>query len=191
MEQNLAVPFPRAYWVIPGQVLAGPYPGSRNPVDADRQLKALAGCGIRHVINLMEADETDHEGRRFRPYLDQLRQYTQDVGVSRFPIKDGWVPKPFLIHALLEEIDILLYANRPVYIHYWGGRGRTGTVVGCLLIHRGLATSENVLECINQLRAHVVPFQPSPENDLQRNFIRAWPAQDSSASVISRQFAVG
>jgi len=28
---NLPIPFPRAYWVIPGLFLAGEYPGAKSP----------------------------------------------------------------------------------------------------------------------------------------------------------------
>ncbi|MFV0318599.1 MAG: protein-tyrosine phosphatase family protein, partial [Microthrixaceae bacterium] len=39
-----------------------------------------------------------------------------------------------------------------VYIHCWGGIGRTGTVVGCLLVDDGLSAHE-ALAHIDQLRS--------------------------------------
>ena len=62
------VPFPRSYWVIPGKLLAGCYPGSKDPWEATDKLTALINSGIRHVINLMEPDERDVTGLRFVPY---------------------------------------------------------------------------------------------------------------------------
>ncbi|MBI5579944.1 MAG: hypothetical protein HY895_12375 [Deltaproteobacteria bacterium] len=53
---------PRSYWVIPGKLLAGFYPGAKDPKEATTKLTALINVGIRHVINLMEPDEKDISG---------------------------------------------------------------------------------------------------------------------------------
>ena len=66
------VPFPRSYWVIPGKLLAGFYPGAKDPKEATAKLTALINSGIRHVINLMEPDERDISGHRFVPYADLM-----------------------------------------------------------------------------------------------------------------------
>jgi hypothetical protein len=50
------VPFSRSYWVIPDKLLAGYYPGSKDPKEATVKLTTLINAGIRHVINLMEPD---------------------------------------------------------------------------------------------------------------------------------------
>ena len=65
-------PFDRSYWVIPGKLLAGTYPGDKDPAEARRKLQGLLDCGVRHVINLMEKDEVDHSGRLFVPYGELL-----------------------------------------------------------------------------------------------------------------------
>lgn len=54
-----SVPFPHSYWVIPGQLLAGCYPGAKDLREATDKLTALINAGIRHVINLMKPDERD------------------------------------------------------------------------------------------------------------------------------------
>ena len=50
MTEILQVPFNRSYWVVPGKLLAGGYPGSEDPVEEERKLKGLIQAGIRHVI---------------------------------------------------------------------------------------------------------------------------------------------
>jgi hypothetical protein len=51
---NPDVHFSQAYWVKPGFLMAGCYPGSEDSTRARRQLKGLIEHGIRHVVNLME-----------------------------------------------------------------------------------------------------------------------------------------
>jgi hypothetical protein len=65
---NPPVAFPNAYWIIPGLLMAGEFPGGIGPVEAQQRLESLYKAGIRKVINLMEPDETDHQGQLFRPY---------------------------------------------------------------------------------------------------------------------------
>lgn len=69
-----AVPFPRSYWVRPGQLLAGCFPGAPGPREASRKLRGMLDAGIRAIINLMEPEETDHQGRSFTQYEDHLYQ---------------------------------------------------------------------------------------------------------------------
>jgi hypothetical protein len=57
------VSFPRSYWVVPGKLLAGFYPGAKDPKEATVKVTALINAGIRHVINLMEPDERDFTGQ--------------------------------------------------------------------------------------------------------------------------------
>jgi len=64
----LRIPFGRSYWVSPGLLLAGSYPGDKSRDIAEQKLQGLLACGIRHIINLMEARETDKNGQPFVPY---------------------------------------------------------------------------------------------------------------------------
>lgn len=58
-------PFPRSYWVVPGRLYAGAYPGDPDAKIMEEKLAALLDCGICRVVNLMEAQEVDHNGRQF------------------------------------------------------------------------------------------------------------------------------
>lgn len=40
-------PTSSSYWVVPGLLLAGAYPGDPDPAEHDRKVKALLGAGIR------------------------------------------------------------------------------------------------------------------------------------------------
>ena len=39
---------------------------------------------------------------------------------------------------ILDDVDAALADGGAVYVHCWGGIGRTGTVVGCWLVRHGL-----------------------------------------------------
>jgi hypothetical protein len=86
------LPFPRSYWVIPGQLLAGFFPGSKDPAQETANMEGLINAGIRHVINLMEEDELDHNGKPFRPYQERFKDLAASKGVDvtweRIPIRN-------------------------------------------------------------------------------------------------------
>ncbi len=173
------VPFSRSYWVIPGLFLAGEYPGSAKPDAAREKIGRLLDAGVRQVINLMEPHETNFSGNVFAPYEDVLqelaRQRNVTAKVRRFPIPDMRTPGPGKMRQILDTIDASLARQVPVYVHCLGGLGRTGTVVGCFLIHRGMAGADDVLEQIAGLRENEpLSHLPSPEAGIQREFIRRW-----------------
>lgn len=173
------VPFPRSYWVQPWQLLAGCYPGAPNPREESRKLRGMLDAGIRAVVNLMEPEETDHQGRPFIPYEDNLYRLAaeRDIEVRclRLPFADQCVPTRENMRQILDAIDAFLEKGMPAYIHCWGGRGRTGTVIGCWLARHSLATGEEALRMVQHLRRNdPTANQRSPENRIQCNMVREW-----------------
>ncbi len=138
------LPFERSYWVVPGRLLAGAYPGSEQPDEATEKLQRLLGVGVSHVINLTECLEANYSGVPLANYTFVLSYLAGAEGIPlvcrRHPIKDLSVPSVATMKAILDEIDEAVAAGRTVYVHCWGGRGRCGTVVGCYLARHGLAT---------------------------------------------------
>ncbi len=172
-------PFGRAYWVEAGRLLAGCYPGDPEPGKAEPKARRLVSVGIRHVVNLMEADERDGQGRRFAPYEPHLARAAAEVGAHattvRLPIRDMDVPTRNHMVRILDEIDAALAAGKPVYVHCWGGRGRTGTVVGCWLARHGRALGQAALDRIRVLRRGLDDeHAPSPEAVEQMALVRSW-----------------
>ncbi len=175
------LPFPRAYWVEPGRFLAGFLPGDLKTAQARLNLTALADCGITKVVNLMEEDERDHSGRPFVDYFPILQDIARQRGVTldmiRRPIPDLGVPP---VYEMVDTLDLLDSAWRAgcVYLHCWGGRGRTGTVVGCWRARHGIASGEGVLQRLKLLTAHnPLDFRRIPETTIQSEYVRNWQAE--------------
>jgi len=173
------VPFAKSWWVIPGELLAGCYPGATDPVAAKVKLAALVAASMRTVICLQEPDERSRDGQPFAPYeallIEAAREQGVDAKVLRFPIRDVDTPTSQLMQDILNAIDAELRNGRAVYIHCWGGHGRTATVVGCWLVSRGL-TGEEALRRIAELRdGHPeLRHEPAPQTEKQRAMVRNW-----------------
>jgi hypothetical protein len=178
-DPKFSVPFPRSYWVVPGKVMAGCYPGSEDLQEAETKLRRLLEHGIRHIINLMEPDEFNRDMKPFVPYEGMMKSIAESMGlevtVERIPIKDGWVPSHGNMVAILDSIDSHIEKEKAVYLHCWGGRGRTGTVVGCNLIRHGLCEAYEAVGKIQELRKYTEDHdEPSPESRRQYEMVLSW-----------------
>ena len=174
-----ALPFPRSYWVRPGTLLAGSYPGDIDPSVARQKLHGLIASRVTQVLSLMEPGEVDNSGRPFVDYRSEVMQIAADVGRSvacrRFEIPDMGVPTVARMTAVLDTIDDEGGRGGCTYLHCWGGKGRTGTVVGCWLMRHNLASAEDVLLCLANLTAHSrAAFPDVPQTEDQRRFVCSW-----------------
>ena len=162
-----------AYWVEPGVLIAGEYPGARCEADAERKLVSLLDVGVRRFVDLTEEGELE-------PYEAQLERLAWERGVSvaytRHPIRDVGVPRDeATMNRILDELAAAHRDGVAAYVHCWGGIGRTGTVVGCHQVERGYSAAR-ALERIEELRRESSKAQrASPETTAQSDFVRAWP----------------
>jgi protein-tyrosine phosphatase len=156
--------------VQPGRLLAGPCPGT------DAHLDALAAAGVTCLLNLQYPDEVNHAGEPFRdytvPYTKRLKG--RQPLFLRMPVRDYSVPDRAGMVAILDALDGALRDGHTIYLHCWGGKGRTSTVVGCWLARHGLAAGQAAVKMVWQLRAGLQG--EAPESEEQRAFVRNWQA---------------
>ena len=166
-------PIPESYWVELGRLLAGEYPGGFDGELTRKRIDALLEAGFDTFIDLTGPDEI---AAYTQALFEEAKVYELDVKHYRFPIKDFGLPTYDQMKSILDKVDKSLQAGHKVYLHCWGGIGRTGTTIGCYLVRRG-KTGE---EALRQLAAwwKNVPksrYHPhSPETQAQADFIRHW-----------------
>ena len=163
------------YWVVPGRFAAGEYPGATNRRQAAGRLRTLLRAGIDHFINLTERHEP------LEPYAEvaaqEAGQLDMTVVHARHPIGDMRVPRrPQQTAGILDAIDEALADGRNVYVHCWGGIGRTGTVVGCWLVRHGMTGDEALVQIAEWWQGMDKRFihPRSPQTREQRNYVRSW-----------------
>lgn len=173
------VPFERSYWVVPGKFLAGCYPGAKQADQARKKLIDLLDSGIRCIISLMEDYETDWKGEEIHRYEAQVCELAEIKGFRiecvTMTVPETSIPTRTGMKQILDRIDRSIGEGRPVYVHCWGGKGRTGVVVGCYLVRHGMAVGKDALQMIANLRKDdVARNEPSPENERQRWLVYSW-----------------
>ena len=179
-------PMQNSYWIQPGRFAAGEYPGHWDPVGATEKVRKLLDAGIDHFIDLTEAGELE-------PYsgiaAKEARRRGLDMGWERHPIVDLSIPSsPDRMVTILNAIDAALSDGKTVYVHCWGGVGRTGTTVGCWLVRHG-QTGDQALSRIAEWWQGMekIYYHPrSPETREQREYVRSWnesPADSATPTV--------
>lgn len=182
-DDRSSPPFPGTYWVIPGTLLAGAYPGGRDAKSTDERMAALVDAGIHSVINLMSEEETFEPapGEIFFPYEDALEKIGEDRGIvveiERYAIEDANTLTPQAVELVLDAIDAEIDGrNSPTLVHCSNGNARTGVVVGCYLARHGIATGKDALDKLKELRAGDPIFskRKSPETMTEEKFVLRW-----------------
>lgn len=79
-----------------------------------------------------------------------------------------------MMKVILDVIDEAIGNAQSTFVHCFSGRGRTGVVAACFAARHGVATGEAVLTFLTKRRLEYGLFEPSPENERQREFVRNW-----------------
>ena len=158
------IPIRSSYWAAEG-FLAGEYPGSGDADEAARRLRAFADHKVTLFVDLTHpADGLEPYDRLLGGTARRIAHPIADMGTTTIPH----------MARILDDVDTALEDGGAVYVHCWGGIGRTGTVVGCWLMRHGLDGGDPIAR-IAELRRDVADaWMPSPQTSAQRAMVTGW-----------------
>lgn len=164
-----AMPWAGCYQVT-DQLMAGST-FLHGPENATR-LEALERVGVTSVVSLIDPTELrtartvagKFSGQRAQPIFNE----------NYFAVSDRTVPSPQQMHVILDVIDGGYLEGEKIFLHCYGGRGRTGTVIGCWLNRHGITQGKAALDRLTELRFACGLFTQSPETEEQRRMITRW-----------------
>lgn len=130
-------PINESYWVEPGLLLAGEHPGHWEDAVMRRRMSRLLDAGIRMFVDLTGRSDL---ARPYRPMLDRI---CSDRGIIaeyvNLPLPVDTVPeRADAVAEVLGAVRDGLGRGARVYVHCSDGVQRTGLVMGCWLVERGL-----------------------------------------------------
>ena len=172
-------PHDKSNWIVPGCVLVGGWPfrlpkgrGSQgeSPEEGLAKLHSILDAGINTFVSLTEEAEIRGKAYCFNSFqkaaegryreLHGPQRQARRVGLElRFlscPMVDGGTCEDEKLLQLLLCILAELRASRAVYIHCYGGHGRTGIVACSMLCLLWQFAPTEAVEIFNRLHSHRV-----------------------------------
>lgn len=154
----------RDSYVVGEALLAGEYPGAPEPAEAERRLAAFRRAGVSVFVDLTHPADT------LEPY-DHLLDGGRRISHPIVDMSTTTIPH---MARILDDVDAALDAGERVYVHCWGGIGRTGTVVGCWLVRHELDGGDPIRRIAELRRLVLDSFMPSPQTTAQREMVTQW-----------------
>lgn len=118
-------------WAIPGLLGGTPRPGIFKDIEHD--IKALERIGTSVLITLQD---------EWSPPTQKLQ--SMNIESIHMPIPDMGVPSLDNALALVDEVERRIKLDGTAVYHCKGGRGRTGTLLACHFVRRGMTGEEAI-----------------------------------------------
>lgn len=144
------------------------YPGDSIESLAREKINHAIRFGITHFIDLTQEGEL--------PPYKHLLPMDGSVHYFRFPIKDAHAPESIEdVYGLTRYIEtVLSNPNNAIYLHCWGGVGRTATIAGCwYALHYGTSYYTTICKLLEMWKECLKSnSQTIPDHWKQKDFIR-------------------
>jgi len=188
-------PTPESNWVVPGKLLVGAYPASNDDGETLELITSILKWGITKFVCLQQeyrehgvTEQMWRSGQALRPYFEDvrcivrkkvllpcLRNYPvvdeQNLSFVHFPIRDCGITDDDRVLELARTLVKNIAEGEIIYLHCWGGHGRTGTLV-CIMLHLmyGYSDTQAMEYCqaVHDLRQCPVVVG-SPQTQTQRD----------------------
>ena len=182
-------PSPESNWVIQGKLLVGAFPGYVNDKENERMLTKILNCGVSTFVSLQKEYDNNNPEEKWkndiglRPYFKDAEKMIKEKQL--YPNLNTSVEKLTLFHEPIKDCDTIddtttvtlakklvkaIYDGEVIYLHCWGGHGRTGVIV-CIMLHLmyGLIAEEAMYLCqkLHDFRVETC-FVTSPQTQKQR-----------------------
>jgi len=131
-------------WVVENELAGMGMPGMMAQLEDD--LFELGEHGVGAIVNLTEHRLDDGAFRR------------ANLELLHVPIPDMMPPSREEIEEVVAFVEVRIGEGKPVVIHCFAGQGRTGTMLACVLVHRG-AGSEEAIQKVRALRPGSIETQ--------------------------------
>jgi protein-tyrosine phosphatase len=152
------------------KLYGGEYPGSWDKEEHPYKVKDLSSLGITTSICLMEQQEL----MLFSPYQEEMTKTNPAFKMLNYSIVDMSVPTKPVMVEILDKIDELIAAEERIYVHCFGGHGRSGTVIGCWLKRYGFKNQEVYLKLAYWRDQTLFGKTSSPQGAEQFAMINNW-----------------
>jgi protein-tyrosine phosphatase len=188
-------PTPESNWVIPNVLLVGAFPASQDDDETFLLISEILKLGINKFVCLQqEYRETGvteamwRGGHGLRPYFEDVKKIvankskfdafrgvkicnSSELSFVHFPIRDCGITDDSAVLKLCRQLVKAISEGAVLYLHCWGGHGRTGTVV-CIMLY--LMYQLNAQEAMNRCQiVHDMRQYPvevgSPQTQSQRD----------------------
>jgi protein-tyrosine phosphatase len=131
-------------------------------------MAGIVNLEIDTIVNLMELDELE----RFTPYHIALKHVIPNLKIHHLPIRDMDIPDDQMLQTILDTMENDIENGKRVYVHCWGGHGRTGTVIGSWLVKEGMSADEALDQIKSQRLLTSFGDAPSPQTQEQIDVIK-------------------
>lgn len=162
-KESIYGPTKTSNWVIPGRLIQGAYPGHQDAFQHEIIVRKVLAAGVDVFVCVQTKRELE---KRFRPYratADEMREEENQSLVAEgqeskgklwyvlCQVPDGWVTEDVQIVRAMLRVEEHLRAGRVVYLHCWGGHGRSGTLTSLLLARMYGLSGEQAMEICGRL----------------------------------------